>query len=127
MVWADDERVPLSVMVVDDDERFRGLARRMLAECGYVTDSEAASVADALQRTAQRMPDAFLVDVGLPDGDGFELVRRLTSSSPGTRAVLVSADSDSAAGRDARDVGALGFVAKSDLSCAVLHVLLDTD
>lgn len=99
----------------------------MLAGCGYTADGEAATVADALRLTSARMPAALLVDVGLPDGDGFDLVRQLTAGSSHPRVVLVSADPDSASERDARAVGALGFVAKSDLSCAVLHSLLDTN
>lgn len=99
----------------------------MLAGCGYTADGEAGSVADAVRMTSSRMPDALLVDVGLPDGDGFDLVRQLTAGSASPRVVLVSADPDSASGRDARAAGALGFVPKSDLSCAVLHLLLDTD
>jgi len=119
--------VVLSVMVVDDDDRFRGLAKRMLAGCGYRTEGEAWNVSDALQQTAQHMPDIVLVDVGLPDGDGFELTKRLSALSSTARIVLVSADSDAASQQDAKDAGAVGFVPKSDLSCAVLHLLLDTE
>ncbi len=121
------EGVALSVMVVDDDDRFRGLAKRMLAACGYRTECEARSVSDALQQTAQHAPDVVLVDVGLPDGDGFELATRLSALSSTARIVLVSADSDAASQQDARDAGAVGFVPKSDLNCAVLRLLLDTE
>jgi len=117
----------LSVMVVDDDDPFRGLAQRMMVGCGYRTESEAANVTDALLRATQRMPDVVLADMGLPDGDGLELTRRLTALSPAVRVVLVSADSDAASQDDARGAGALAFVPKSDLSCAVLHSLLDTE
>ncbi|MBT2502841.1 response regulator [Curtobacterium sp. ISL-83] len=116
----------LSVMVVDDDDPFRGLARRILVTCGFRTESEAASVAGAMLHASHHMPDLVLADMGLPDGDGLELSRRLTALSPAVRVVLVSADSDAASQDDARDAGALAFVPKSDLNCAVLHVLLDT-
>ncbi|WP_442786492.1 response regulator [Leifsonia sp. AG29] len=98
----------------------------MLAGCGYDITAEACSVADALRQTSVRMPDALLVDVGLPDGDGLELARQLTASQA-VRVVLVSADPDSLSQDDARAAGALGFVPKIDLSCAVLHLLLDTN
>src|SRR5438067_949448 len=111
-------------MVVDDDDRFRGLARRMLDGCGYRAESEARSVADALHQASDHMPDLVLIDVGLPDGDGIQLTKRLTEHCSATRVVLVSADCDAASQRDAKDAGAVGFVAKSDLNCAVLHLLL---
>ena len=118
-------------MVVDDDDRFRGLAKRMLAGCGYHTEGEARSVSDALHQMTQHAPDLVLVDVGLPDGDGFELTKQLTKQltalSSRARIILVSADSDAATQQDAREAGAVGFVPKSDLSCAVLRLLLDTE
>lgn len=116
----------LSVMVVDDDDSFRGLAKRILADCGYRTEGEARSVSDALHQMTQYVPDLVLVDVGLPDGDGFELTKRLSAMCSTARIVLVSADSDAASQEDAREAGAVGFVPKSDLNCAVLRLLLDT-
>lgn len=115
----------LTVLVVDDDARFRDLARRMLTSWGYRADSEAGSVAEALQRVNQFRPDVALVDIGLPDGDGLELSRRLTASPWGVRVVLVSSDSDAASPSDAAAVGAAAFVPKSELSSALLHSIID--
>lgn len=98
----------------------------MLADCGYHFDGEARSVSDAVVQTEQHVADVVLVDVGLPDGDGFELTKQLSVLSPTARIVLVSADSDAASQHDAREAGAVGFVPKSDLNCAVLRLLLDT-
>ena len=69
-------------------------------------------------------PDLALVDIGLPDGDGLELTRRLTAPPWHVRVVLVSADSDATSQREALDAGAVGFVPKSELTCEVLDSLL---
>ena len=118
-----DGRMVLSVLVVDDDDRFRALARRVLDECGYRPLSEASSVADALRQATRHRPDLALVDIGLPDGNGLELSERLVRSPWAMRVVLVSADADATTQAAAARAGALGFVAKADLSCATLHAL----
>jgi CheY-like chemotaxis protein len=114
----------LSVLVVDDDERFRALAKRILQGCGYRAESEARNVTDALLEATRHRPDLALVDVGLPDGNGLELSERLVRSPWNMRVVLVSADGDATTQRGAEQAGALGFLAKSDLSCATLDALL---
>ena len=114
----------LSVMIVDDDERFIGLVRRILYGCGYRPGSEASSVSAALTQVADRKTDLALVDIGLPDGTGFDLSRRLSEPPWGIRVVLISADCDAASQHSARAAGAVGFIAKSELSCTALHHLL---
>ena len=66
-----------SVLVVDDDASFRDLAARVLTGWGHVVIGEAGSVEEALARAAELRPDTALVDIGLPDGDGFSLTQRL--------------------------------------------------
>jgi CheY-like chemotaxis protein len=114
----------LSVLIVDDDEPFLGLAKRVLADCGYRPEWEARNVADALQQATRHRPDLVIVDIGLPDGNGLDLSKQMTGMPWRVRVVLVSADSDATSQRGAHDAGALAFVPKSDLSCSVLHSLL---
>jgi CheY-like chemotaxis protein len=65
--------------VVDDDPTFRRLARLLLADLGFVVVAEAGSVADALSTALRVKPSRVLVNVELPDGDGFELAGRLSA------------------------------------------------
>jgi CheY-like chemotaxis protein len=104
-----------SVLVVDDDASFRELAARTLRSWGFVIVGEAATVAEAMERATELRPDAALVDVGLPDGDGFELAQRLGELAHSPRVVLISSDSDIANAALARRMGAVGFVPKDDL------------
>jgi DNA-binding NarL/FixJ family response regulator len=112
------------VLVVDDDERFRDLARRLLESCGYAPGGDAGTVAGALRCADASRPDIALVDIGLPDSDGLELSRQLTEGPYRVRVVLISADSDATSAEEAAAVGADGFIPKSELSCSTLRSIL---
>ena len=114
----------VSVLVVDDDARFRSLAARMLTADGMRVVGQVATVREALETVAQVRPDAVLVDVGLPDGDGLSLCRRLAALPWRPRVVLTSSDRDVTTDEAALEAGAVGFVAKDDLPDASLERML---
>jgi CheY-like chemotaxis protein len=116
--------MPCSVLVVDDDRAFRGLATRMLEAMGLQVVGEAGTVAAATVAAAELRPDAVLVDVGLPDGDGLALAQTLAALPWRPRIVLTSSDADAADEPAARRVGAIGFVAKADLPEGSLRRML---
>jgi DNA-binding NarL/FixJ family response regulator len=116
--------VSVSVVVVDDDARFRGLAARLLTAQNMTVVGHAATVREAVETVAAARPDAVLVDVGLPDGDGLALARHLSGLPWRPRIVLTSADRDATTHEDALEAGAVGFVAKDDLPDAPLARLL---
>ena len=110
----------VSVLVVDDDPTFRRLARQLLAVNGLVVVAEAGSVAEGMSTAIEAKPDAALVDVELPDGDGFELAGRLSTLSWRPRIVVTSVQSNSSFGAEALRRGAEAFVLKADLPRAPL-------
>ncbi len=71
---------PGFVLVVDDEEYNRALLRDSLAARGYEV-AEAENGVQALQRVAERPPDVVLLDVMMPQMDGFEVCRRLKTDS----------------------------------------------
>ena len=83
---------------------------------GHAVIAEAGSVAEALTQADALRPDTVLVDLGLPDGDGFSLARQLRTRSWPMRVVLFSSDGDRANATAARRAGAVGFVRKDELS-----------
>ncbi|MEA2281822.1 MAG: two-component system, NarL family, response regulator DevR [Solirubrobacteraceae bacterium] len=107
--------MPVTVLVVDDDARFRGLAARMLVSLDMAVVGEVGTVAAAAEAAAELRPDAVLVDVGLPDGNGLTLARQLAALPWRPRILIVSSDRDATTPEDARSLGAVGFVAKDDL------------
>jgi DNA-binding NarL/FixJ family response regulator len=110
----------VSVLVVDDDATFRRLARRLLVANGLVVVAEADTVAEGLSSAMSARPDAALVDVELPDGDGFELAGQLTILPWRPRVVVTSVQSNSSFSGEARRRGAEAFVLKADLPRAPL-------
>jgi DNA-binding NarL/FixJ family response regulator len=117
-------RVSGSVLVVDDDPSFRRLAKRMLDGLGFEVLGEAETVAAAIAAAGSLMPDAVLVDVGLPDGDGISLARELTALPWRPRVVLTSSDAEAASPSQVRGAGAEAFVPKDQLPNAALVRLL---
>ena len=115
----------LTVLVVDDDAAFRHLATRLLRSWGYQVVGEAASLAEALARAAELSPDAALVDVTLPDGNGFDLTMSLRSLPRPIRVVLISADAEPGFTAAAQRAGAAGFIAKDQLADAELRRLIE--
>ena len=113
-----------SVLVVDDDPAFRGLARRMLTATGLGVVGEAGTVAAATAAALDLRPDAVLVDIGLPDGDGIALARELAGLPWRPRIVLTSTDADAASPDDVLRSGADTFVPKAELPTAPLRNLL---
>jgi DNA-binding NarL/FixJ family response regulator len=118
------QRMSRSVLVVDDDPAFRGLARRMLLAIGLALAGEADTAATALAAAGVLRPDAVLVDVGLPDRDGITLAGELTSLPWHPRVVLTSSDAEAASPEDVRRSGAIAFVPKDQLPNAQLAALL---
>ena len=100
------------MLIVDDDDAFSDLAARVVTGWGHVVVGEAASVAGALARASELRPDIVLVDIGLPDGDGFALTETLVALPWPMRVVLISSDSDSANVSAARRAGACGLRAE---------------
>ena len=103
------------VLVVDDDPRFRALARDVLEHRGCVVVGEAGTGAAARSATERLAPDAVLLDVRLPDESGFEVCAALTETGRAPAVLLVSATDYRGCGVIA-GCGAQGFALKSQLA-----------
>jgi DNA-binding NarL/FixJ family response regulator len=117
--------MPRTVLVVDDDAGFRDLATRVLTSWGHEVVGEAGSVAEALAQAAEFRPDTALVDIGLPDGDGFALTELLVAMPWDVRVVLISSDTDRTTVAAARRAGADSFLPKDELSGAAMRELIE--
>jgi DNA-binding NarL/FixJ family response regulator len=115
--------MPRTVLIVDHAS-FRASARMLLESEGFEVVGEAADGASALTAAAELRPDLALVDVHLPDFNGFEVAARLGQSSRPPRVVLTSSRDASDFGPMVARSGALGFVPKSELSGETLSALI---
>jgi two-component system OmpR family response regulator len=70
----------MAILIVDDDPRLRDLVRLALERAGHATLT-AADGRSALIHAAREAPEMIVLDVGLPDMDGFEICRRLRATS----------------------------------------------
>ena len=113
-----------TVLIVDDHPSFRATARVLLESEGYDVVGEAADGAEALDRARELAPDLVLLDVNLPDTDGFAVAAELTSHNGAPAVVLTSSREGSDFGPLVGSSGARGFVPKSELSGPALAALL---
>jgi DNA-binding NarL/FixJ family response regulator len=113
------------VLVVDDHAGFRSCATELLEAEGFDVVGEAEDGASALARAAELMPEWVLLDIQLPDLDGFEVAERLLAVNPNLAIVLVSSRDRSSYGPLIERSGARGFLAKGELAGAVLAELLE--
>jgi DNA-binding NarL/FixJ family response regulator len=120
----DDCTVGKRVLIVDDHEPFRAVARELLETAGYVVAGEAADAAEALAAVAVEAPDAVLLDVQLPDDDGFAVATALAATA-GPAVVLISSREADDYGRRVGACGARGFIPKSKLTAAAFAALID--
>jgi two-component system nitrate/nitrite response regulator NarL len=116
--------MPASVLIVDDDPSFRELAERVLTAAGLNVVSQADSAGAGMSAAKAIEPDAILLDVMLPDGDGVALAGEFAALPWGPRVLLTSSSADVAARSEIDHSGAVAFVPKAELPNAPLGRLL---
>jgi two-component system response regulator EvgA len=112
------------VLIVDDNSAFRGAARQLLERSGFVVVAEAGSGNSGVEEAKTHRPDLALVDLQLPDFDGFEVAERLCRLDPAPRVILTSSLDGSDFGALMAGSPALGFIPKGDLSAIAVETLL---
>ena len=100
------------VILVDDHPVFRNGLRALLQASGIDVVGEAATGADAVDSATQLSPDIVLMDLGLPDMSGVEVVAQIVATRPATRVLVVSLYQDDRSVDAALRAGARGYVVK---------------
>lgn len=113
-----------TVLIVDDHADFRASARALLEAEGFAVIGEAADGRDAIAEVERLRPDVVLLDIQLPDQDGFAVAERLASESSSPAIVLISGREASVYGPRIARASVRGFIPKRALSGAALARLV---
>jgi DNA-binding NarL/FixJ family response regulator len=117
--------VPVSVLIVDDHPAFRRSARDLLELDGFEVVGEAGDGASGLELARELEPELVLLDVALPDSNGFDVAERL-AGSPST-VILVSSREQRDVGPRLERCGAAGFLPKDRLTADAVYELLEAE
>ena len=113
-----------SVLIVDDHEDFRRSAGAMLQAEGFVIVGEAADGTEAIAKARDARPDVVLVDIQLPDLDGFVVADQIAAWPDPPIVVLISSRDAAVYRSRLANTPARGFIAKSHLSGEALADLM---
>jgi CheY-like chemotaxis protein len=122
-VWK-DRRVRPTLLIVDDHAEFRASATELLGAEGFDVVGAAPDAQHAVELALSLRPQIVLLDVQLPDQDGFAVAARLASEPRPPQVVLISSRDAAAYGRRVADAPVRGFIAKRDLSGAAVAALV---
>jgi two-component system response regulator DegU len=115
----------LKVLLVDDQQLFRDIARNMLEDADeFQVVAEAEDGVDAVDVYPEIQPDLVLMDVQMARMNGLEATREILRDDPEARVVITSMRSEPEYERLAKDIGALGFIPKRQLTITTLLALL---
>ena len=120
------ETAPMKTLIIDDHALIRDALHGVLGELrpvDAVLDAPNCSEAVSLAEANAGDIDLILLDLGLPDGDGFGLLAQLRDRYPAVAIVVLSASSDRDGIAKALDLGALGFIPKSATRAVMMSAL----
>jgi DNA-binding NarL/FixJ family response regulator len=109
-----------TVLIVDDHPAFRSAARALLEDAGFEVVGEAEDGASAIAAARELQPEIVLLDIQLPDLDGFAVAERLGQEGVPSAIVLTSSRNVASFRRRLAAHPSWPFLAKSDLSGAAL-------
>jgi len=110
----DNVKAVTKVLIVDDHPVVLSGCRSLFAGDSTVRIEEAADAKSGHRAFVQKKPDVTVIDINLPDVSGFELMRRIRKDDPGAKVIMFSMNDDPAFVVRALEMGAQGYVSKSD-------------
>jgi DNA-binding NarL/FixJ family response regulator len=113
-----------TILIIDDHAGFRVQARALLESDGFEVVGEAEDGCSGLAAARAIRPDLVLLDIGLPDVEGFEVARELAADGPPPLVVLTSSREASSYGPRLANSTVLGFIAKDELTGAAIRALV---
>lgn len=119
-------KAPIRLAIVDDSQVVRmGLKALLSTEPGITIVGEASKVAEAVAMATTARPDIILLDIRLPDGNGFEACRRILAELPATRVLFLTSVIDDQLVNDAIRCGGHGYLLKEVGADDLVQALFD--
>jgi DNA-binding NarL/FixJ family response regulator len=116
--------VRLRCVMVDDDGAFLDAARALLEQEGVTVAGIAGNCAEAVERARTLRPDFMLIDIRLSDESGFDAARQLAAEGQAAALIMISTYREVDYAELIAESPAIGFLSKTDLSAAAIHLLL---
>ncbi|MDB5579912.1 MAG: LuxR family transcriptional regulator [Bradyrhizobium sp.] len=110
----DTQKTPTRILIVDDHPVVLSGCRALFAGDSSVRIDEASDAKSGHRAFSQKKPDVTIIDINLPDVSGFELMRRIRKDDPEAKIIMFSMNDDPAFVVRAVEMGAQGYVSKSD-------------
>jgi DNA-binding NarL/FixJ family response regulator len=113
-----------TILIVDDHPSFRAAARFLLETEGFTVVGVATDGESAVREALRLAPDVVLLDVSLPDIDGFQVASRLRSEGSSSAIVFTSSRDGFDFDPRVSDAGGVGFIAKAELTGDAVRALV---
>jgi DNA-binding NarL/FixJ family response regulator len=114
------------LVLIEDDPGVRAAVRELLSQASaapYACVGEAGTLAEARALCARTRPDVLLLDLGLPDGNGTDLLREIRAQNLGSVALVLTVFGDDGHVFEALRAGAAGYLLKDDIPARLLSSL----
>jgi DNA-binding NarL/FixJ family response regulator len=114
----------LRILVADDHGLMLRGARKILhSRRGWRVVAEATNGSEAVEKARELKPDVAIVDLGMPELDGVEVIRQIRKAAPDTKVLVLTMHESDHMVRQALDVGAHGYLLKSDFADCLLKAV----
>jgi DNA-binding NarL/FixJ family response regulator len=115
---------PLTLLIVDDNELFVSALEGLLDnDVSVRVVARASNGRTATELAASLRPDVVLMDLSMPQMDGFEATEKILADSPGTAVVVLTGSDDPADQERAHTAGAAGYVTKDRILVELLETI----
>ncbi|HEY2781741.1 MAG TPA: response regulator transcription factor [Steroidobacteraceae bacterium] len=112
------------ILIADDHQLFRrGVAAELMQVPGWIIAAEATNGRDAVALAAEHKPDIVVLDLTMPELNGLEAARQITSNDPSARILILTAHESEQLVREVLNAGARGYVLKSDAGRTLVTAL----
>jgi CheY-like chemotaxis protein len=114
---------PFRILIADDHEAVRSSVRLLLSSFVWIICEEARDGLEAVEKVRSARPDLVIMDISMPRMDGIAATRIIRRETPDTAVIIISQNDPKLVARQAAEVGARGWMSKSELGHALIPAI----